>query len=454
MNIFLIMLLSLFMAGYYMIGSPNQTVIQHDDAAISYSDLRSVAQCAVAVHNAALAGGEFQDVCVQQNQISSQYICMDSKFAVIDCEKYDNPTYRYVYTMTGTLDSSDFNEMMNILEQDFSASGTFGIYQQGVILSGGTTTKRAVPESVQKKLELQDGQLIYVTKYNLPESNVDFESVNAADIICPAGTTKTYRFGRWQCIGYNIKTGCGGDTIWDSDLMECVADETRKPLCSGEQTAVLVDDLWECVDPFGERSCPDGMVARLNYDNLAWECVTDTNKITTASKCSFDTKSVSVTKFGATVRNKTNPCTDCEKMVVNEEDCSFVCLPDTSKINNPSCYAGNPSECSGIDKAFYFGFPNSEYVANVPAVSRVSVPFDSVHSQNRKFNCLYCPGGRISTAKSFSPYVAVCQNLNINKNGEAEDQDVEEDTKEINNNGTVMKANALENTESLVTQKE
>lgn len=433
MNIFLIMLLSLFMAGYYMFFAPNTRVGgQETDVAISHSDLRSVAQCAVATHNATIAGGEFQDICVEQNKIISRYVCMDSKKAIIDCDKYDTPNMRFVYTVTGTINPGDYNEMMNILEQDFADSGTFGIYQQGVVLSGGTNAKRAIPKSVQKELDLQDGQLVYVTQYNLPTPDVNFESVDAADIICPAGTTKTYRFGRWQCVGYNIKTGCGGDTIWNSDLMKCVADETRKPLCSGEHTAVLVDDLWECVEPFGERTCPEGMVARLNYDNLAWECVTDTNKIQNLSKCNFATKRVSVTKLGTTVRSVTNPCTDCEKMIVNEEDCSFICVPDVSKINNASCYAGRASDCSGTNKAFYFGFPNAEYVENVPAVSRVSVPFDSAHSQNRRFNCLYCPDGFISTAKSFPPYVAVCQghNHDMTKNGAATENVDEESSNE------------------------
>ena len=276
-------------------------------------------------------------------------------------------------------------------------------------------------------MELQDGQLVYLTQYNIPTPDVNFESADAIDITCPAGTSKTYRFGRWQCVGVNIKTGCGGDTIWDSDLMKCVADETRKPLCSGEQTAVLVDDLWECVDPFGERTCPEGMVARLNYDNLAWECVTDTNKIQNATKCSFTKKTVAVTKLGTTVRTVTNPCTDCEKMIVNEDDCSFICVPDPDKINNKSCYAGRASDCSGIDKAFYFGFPNAEYVENVPAVSRVSVPFDSLHSQNRKFNCLYCPDGRISTAKSFPPYVAVCLGKDFTKSSEVKEELIKEE---------------------------
>ena len=90
MNIFLIMLLSLFMAGYYMFFAPNTRVpYQETEVAISTSDLRSVAECAIATHNATISGYEFQDVCVEQNKITSQYVSLDSKKEIIDCDKYD-----------------------------------------------------------------------------------------------------------------------------------------------------------------------------------------------------------------------------------------------------------------------------------------------------------------------------------------------------------------------------
>ncbi len=122
-------------------------------------------------------------------------------------------------------------------------------------------------------MELTDGQLVYMTQYEVPDSETEFTATNAPDIICPVGTAKTYRFGRWQCVGYNTKIDCGGDMIWDSELLECVPDESRKPLCASTQTAVIVDEVWECVNPFPEKKCPGNMIARLNYETLEWECV-------------------------------------------------------------------------------------------------------------------------------------------------------------------------------------
>lgn len=196
--------------------------------------------------------------------------------------------------------------------------------------------------------------------------------------------------------------------IWDSGLMQCIPDESRKPLCGSKQTAVMVDEVWECVNPFGERKCPSGFVARLNYDSLEWECVEEPSATKTESKCNLLSKRPVRGRSGATVRVSSTSCTDCEKMIVDENTCSAICVPDPEKLSSSRCYPGNVNECSGSSRAIYFGFPNTEYISNVPNVANVNVPLDSHHSQNRKFNCLDCGGGTVNILKSVYPYVAVC----------------------------------------------
>lgn len=413
MNIFLVLLISVFMAGYYMFFAPSARIPEQEaEYAISVADLRSIAECAIAAHNAQIAGGRFEDVCIEQYGVKSEFVCMDSRSSITPCDASGTkrPQYSFIITTTDALHTSDYNEMMEILEKNFSTSGTLGIFQEGIVLAGGTTAKRGVPDAIQKSLDLQDGQLIYMTHYETPDPTRVFTGAVVNDITCPVGTTKTYRFGRWQCIGYNLKTSCGGDMIWDSTLLECVPDESRKPLCSGEQTAVIVDNVWECINPFGERTCPNNMLARLNYETLEWECVEDPNKAKAASKCAAAGSRAIRGRGGATLRLATTSCTDCEKMVIDEETCDAVCVPDETKLASPTCYPGRAAECAGASRAFYFGFPNRDYLVNVPAVSGVNVPFDSAHSQNRKFNCLDCGAGTIDTSKSVYPYTAVCNN--------------------------------------------
>ncbi|MBO7508730.1 MAG: hypothetical protein J6T57_00410 [Alphaproteobacteria bacterium] len=409
MNIFIIMLMSLFMVGYYMFFAPNARMPEQEtDTAIAMSDLRSVAECALAVHNAQISGNTFDDVCVSQNDIKSKSVCLDNRGEITGCGVGKRSNGSFIITTTGAINVNDYNAMMEILEQSFATSGTFGIYQDGVVIAGGTSAKRVIPESVKKEFDLKDGQLVYITHYDIPDPERVFTGAVADDINCPVGTTKTYRFGRWQCIGYNMKTSCGGDTVWDYGTMECVPDESRRPLCSGNQTAVMVDGLWECLSPFGERTCPPGMIARLNYDILEWECVEDLNQVKQPSKCAVQNKRAIRGRDGATLRLSSALCNDCEKAIIDEENCNAICVPDPTKISSPLCYPGRTAECSGSSRAFYFGFPTKEYVANVEDISVTSVPFDSSHSQNRRFNCLDCGNGTIDTSRSLPPYIAVC----------------------------------------------
>lgn len=410
MNIFIMILVALFMAGYYMMDSPNQKIQEQEtEYAIGKSDMRMIAQCATAVHNAQIKGTEFQDICIEQNNIVSQYICLDNRLNKTKCEivKNKKPAYSYIVTATAPIDSGKYNDMMEILEQEYSDAGTFGIFNDNVIMSGGTSTKRIVPKTIIKELELTPGQLVYLTQYEIPDNQTEYVINIAQDIECPVGTVKVYRFGRWQCTGYNTKTNCGGDMVWDTDLMECVPDESRKPLCANNQTAVMVDSVWECISPFPEKSCPDKMVAQLNYNTLEWECVGDPADIQTTTKCDKIRYNAVYGAAGTTLRVPQTSCTDCEKMVVDEKTCVAHCVPDETKITDPRCYNGSVAECSGPTRAFFFGFPNREYVTQ-SGMNITNVPLGSGYSQNRRFNCKDCGETGINSERSNPPYVVVC----------------------------------------------
>lgn len=402
-------LVVLFMGVYYVMSAPSQrTIAQESEYAIEQADLRSVAECAVASHNATIRGGYFDDICVDQYGIQSKQICMNNKMSITECDSETKSIYSFVVTATQPLNEDKINDMATILEKYYADAGIFGIFNDGSIIAGGDSGSHIVPEPIISDLKLEFGSLVYLTQYDLPDVNPEFEDVIPDDIICPAGTIKTYRFGRWQCTQYNPKTNCPGDTIWDRDLMECVVDETRKPLCVGNQTAVVVDDVWQCIDPFPERECPSGYVARLNYDviPMEWECVLDPNNTKNIKKCDHIITPIVRGRVGQTLSVPRTSCTDCEQMIVDEETCYGYCVPDPSKTKNPACYSGS---CSGGSKGFYFGFPNAQYVLNMVDDLSVNVPINSDYSQNRKFNCMDCSNrGGINSAKSMPPYVTVC----------------------------------------------
>ncbi len=412
MNIFIMFLVALFMVGFYMMDGPSQRISEQDtEYAITRADLRTIAQCTAAKHNAQINGTVFDDICISQNEIISEYICMNDSYKIVECEivRGKKPAFSYIVTATAPIDATNHNSMMQVLEQYYPDSGTFGLFFDNQIMSGGTSSKRTVPESIISAMELIDGQLVYMTQYEMPDALTEYDLVMTDDIICPVGTAKTYRFGRWQCVSYNTKINCGGDMIWDSDLMQCIPDVSRKPLCAESQNAVIVDDVWECVDPFADKVCPDNMVARLNYSTLEWECVSDPTKTQNTTKCAHLTGGAIYGTVGATLRIPRTSCTSCEKMLINYDDCTYVCVPDVDKIASRNCYPGAPAACSGPSRAFYFGFPNREYLANVDAVSASDVPFDAAHSQNRHFNCMDCGAGVIDTDASNPPFTAICK---------------------------------------------
>ncbi len=412
MNIFMMILVAVFMLGFYMISSPSQRIAEQEtEYAINKSDLRAIAECASATHNAQIKGEGFQDVCVEQNVIKSKFICLNSSMRITNCEVTRNkkPEYTYIVTSTKALDASNYNNMLEIIEEYFPDAGTFGIFMDGKIMVGGTTGARIVPDTIIKEMELGNGQLVYLTQYEIPSEDTVFSAPVQTDIICPIGTIKTYRFGRWQCVGYNTKTDCGGDMIWDSELLTCVADESKKPLCAEQQTAIIIDSVWECVNPFPEKVCPTGMTARLNYTTLEWECVTDPSAVKDTKKCENLTQGAIFGAVGTTIRVPTSSCTDCEKQITNYDTCETFCIPDPSKINDPACYPGNAKDCTGNHRGFYFGFPTYSYANKVEALNGRSIPLDKNHSQNRKFNCMDCGDNEIDSEKSIPPYIIVCK---------------------------------------------
>ncbi len=413
MNIFIMILLSLFMVGFYMMTAPSQRIIAHEtEYAVARADMRAIAECALALHNARIQGYEFNDVCVEQYGIISDYVCMNASQKIISCDG-KKPAASYIVTVTANIDPDNYNNMMEIMEEYYADAGSFGILANGQILAGGVSNHRVVPDAIIKGFEMTDGQLVYLTQYEIPDVVTEFSNPDIPQIECPTGTAAVYRFGRWQCANVNIKTNCAGDTIWDSNLEQCVADESRKPLCAGNQTAVMTDSVWECVNPMSEVTCPAKTIARYNYNTYGWECVPDPNFVTDNKKCSNTSGTLTYGMVGSTLRVTTTSCTDCEVMVTDPDTCASACVPNTAKLNDPKCYPGNVRECSGASRGFYFGFPSASYINNMGelpnGLKRSEIPIGGKYSQNRKFNCMDCGMGVIDTELSVSPYTAVCK---------------------------------------------
>ena len=401
------------MAGYYVMSSPSQRIVQHEtEYSIKKADLRSIAECVVSAQNAAMYGEDFVDDCVERYDIKSQYVCMNKSYGIVSCEAESGktPVFNFIITTSAPLPVDEYNNMLEVLERYYPDVGTFGVFVDSSLMAAGSVAHRSIPKKVIDTADLTEGQLTYIMQYKIPEATIEYAVVDDSDINCPPNTMKTYRFGRWQCIEYNYKTSCTGDTIWDNISLQCVADETRMPLCSNNQTAILVDNVWECVDPFPDKVCPDDMVARLNYSLLEWECVADPNVTKKTKKCDNVAKIPhGQGRVGATLRVRSVSCTDCEMAVVDEETCETYCIPDPKKLEDAKCYPEDITDCTGPNRAIYFGFSSKSKIDGIALLENETIVLDKEHSQNRKFNCMDCGVKEIDDKKSIFPYTAICK---------------------------------------------
>ncbi len=403
-------LVFLFMAGYYFLDAPSQRIPESEtEISVQNADLRKIAECVAGEHGAVVNDLAFPDSCVERFGINDFIVCVNDAGSVIKCEIVGNkkPKYSFIVTSTSSVTGFEAGTMLDILEKNFKDAGTFGIFQEDAILTGAGD-KRIVPKPIVREAELTDGQLVFMTQYEIPDIERELYGTSAPDIVCDPGSVKVFRFGRWQCSRQNEKISCNGDMIWDAYSGECIPNDARRPLCGARQSAVMVDDMWECVDPMQTVTCEPGTTARLNYETLYWECIPDIGNDQALNKCASNRRA----DFGSSsstirVYSYTNNCTDCEENVTDPETCESFCIPAPAKLNDDKCYPKSAS-CSGYNQAFYFGFPSAGYISNVSAVGDMDVPLGTDYSQNRRFNCKDCGDAGIDESKSKPPFVVVC----------------------------------------------
>jgi len=414
MNIFLILIMTIFMAGYYFLDAPN---LSEPSAAEMRRDNETdaVLSCVIHAHSEAMAtdklgGDDFSSdlPCAEKYGITTIKLCADDKRLVKNCapDKAGKFVANYIITRAEWSVGRDAGRILELLEKNYPYAANFGIISIAdkvpfILSSGGA--RREVAKPIIKDAKFTDGELVYMTQYSLAFKR-SLEATGLSEKIrCKSGETALFRQNQWTCVSLNIKPVCGGDYIWSSDLEQCVADNSRRPLCAANQTAVMTDGAWECADEASPADCPEGTSAAMNYDTMQWECQSlQKQTMSAGSLCGKIYESVSGGS-GAAVRGKLLSCNDCERMVVYD-DCTADCVPDPAAAENPACYSGR---CSN----FYFGFPDQKYISgarkNIPALRSGEIPVGAPYSRNRKFNCRECEHG-INALASIAPYVLVC----------------------------------------------
>jgi hypothetical protein len=397
--------------------SPSQSVEQHGiEQALEKSELRSVVECAAGAHSDIMRDSEEVMPCAEKYGVQTMQICLTAKLSVVKCEysRTNKLAFNYIITKSAPIAAEDTNGIMESLEESYKSNANFGIVmtenKDSWLMSAGGG-KYSVPPAIVKAAELAPGQLVYISQIEFKAPTSAAEGSAVARPSCARGELSVMRFGRWSCAPAGAVRVCAGDTIWDAEQQDCVGDPRRRQLCPGQQTAVLIDEVWQCVDPMPDKQCSRGMTLRLNYSTFVWECVKDPDLTEKMKKC-IGGGTVVRGAVGSTVRVQTTMCTDCEESITDMDTCETACVPSAAKLGQRSCYP-NPSSCGGAHKAFYFGFPATakyqEKARGAITGLTASIPTGAAYSANRMFNCLDCGAGYIDNSRSAPPFVAVCE---------------------------------------------
>ncbi|MCL2757938.1 MAG: hypothetical protein FWE64_01290 [Alphaproteobacteria bacterium] len=430
MNVFILILVFIFMAGWYLMDSPSQNVERHTiEFAARQTAIGSVLTCLAHVHTQAVALDEALQIaervdidndtpCAARYHIETVKICTDGRRISASCVPVRPGQSITNFIISFAPAPEDTGKTLEILAKKFPGSTGFGIITQvgrtlQMIIGNGTT--REVPDAIVRELGLAAGQIMYITQYGVAGRAIFTEGGIGGVSACAPGHLRVFRFNRWQCVSRTPARVCTGTTILDPRTGECVPDNSRRPLCVGNQTAVMIDDFWECVNPIMHTECPAGYAAHLNYETMEWICAANPAETRQLRRCDrIHTTRPGVLPGGGTIRVPTAACTECEMPAMNPETCETKCVPDPTKRYSQLCYPGSAGSCENHpSRAFYFVFPDARYVANAIAVlpmlgNIANIPI-GMPGRDRMFNCLDCGDRFIDTERSRPPFTAFCQ---------------------------------------------
>jgi hypothetical protein len=234
MNIFVLLLMALLTAGYYLMDAPNMTIAgESREEAMETAELKSVLSCVLRSHSQAmLADGQAKAVpsaeipCAEHYEIKTRKLCSDDKRIVASCvpDKVDKSVSNYIITTTGIITENGAGKMLEILAEDYPYAANFGIISvvdkiPYILSSGGI--RREISRPVAKAAEFKDGELAYITQYKVTGRKSPAAASQSGKIKCAPGETPVYRQSKWSCASRNIVPVCSGDYIWSMDSESC-----------------------------------------------------------------------------------------------------------------------------------------------------------------------------------------------------------------------------------------
>ena len=430
MNIFLLFLTTLFMIGYYVIYSPSQN-LEHleTENIIKTSDLRKIAECVIAAQNAAMDGAEYDNQCVDDYAIFSQYICTNANHSVLSsCD--GTPAFNYIVTRADRLYEDQQANMLKIIESLYQDKGSFGIYNRdSYLMTADISGKREIAESISNAAHLEDGQLVYIMQYQIPYMYSTPSTPGDPDT-CPQDTIAVHRYARWLCLDVNLQSGCPNGFYLENNeckpygLTQCEIN-CQSAHCSRDETCVCPEGMNNeaiCIAS-GSLVCPSGTQPVQDEEKKTVYCSPTLQNSGDQSACNNADRYINYSNYvaapGRTLRIRTvshckNSCLIATKVCDEAQGMyNHVCLPDTDKINKDECYPDSirPEDCTGPNKGIYFGFNQKSYTTGIKNNNgdqiNISAILTQIPHKDGKFHCKTCSNG-INEGLSVIPFVVIC----------------------------------------------
>ncbi len=367
MQLFLLMILSAFMGGYYYLGSPALN-IGHDFLPESVRT-KTLIMCVINEHKKALddnsknlRGNDFEfektSPCAKSKEIITKKFCMVEDTISPNCYlqegEGENASYLAEHYFTTFVDIPKNLSQSKILDFVKTMSGglpNLGILfktenEEFVILNPQTMTDSV---SIKNPLiganSLRKGQLIYFSHHSTSEveaiaENSDWEALeceNTSDIKVFDGETQS-----WACRPFESFKKCFGDSI-ENEKGDCIPNQNKKVSCPVDQRSSFNYDAsaWECKRRISISCTPE--------ETLAWIITPSPGKYICVNNEEFDDSSCEdLVKNPATGEWETvrlggtsggYPCGPCE--IHKSGGCDENCFPDPASVSENLCAGAN-----------------------------------------------------------------------------------------------------------------
>ncbi|OQX93522.1 MAG: hypothetical protein B6I23_03295, partial [Rickettsiaceae bacterium 4572_127] len=365
MQIFLLMILSAFMGGYYYLGSPALNVA-HDFLPESVRT-KGLIMCVVNEHKRALddnatnmRGNAYQfeqtSPCAKSKNVVTKKFCMIGEVISSGCyeksSESETANYlsdHYFSTSVDLPKNINQNKILDFIKNMSGGLPNLGILfktEDGefVILNPQTTTDAvSIKQVLIGANSLRKGQIVYFSHHSPAEVEAIVQNAGFEALECKKETDiKVFNAEEqiWECRAFESLKKCFGDML-ENENGDCIPNPDKKINCSSDMRAKFNYDAsaWECQRRLS-IACGEGeTLSWLGKPLYKYICVSDAEW--TDGECEEliqnSDGSSSTVRIGGTASGY--PCNPCE--IHQAGKCTDECFPDPNSVPENSCAGGD-----------------------------------------------------------------------------------------------------------------